>query len=278
MKRSVVVCNADNGIKEALERFRGRFLDADDYLTTLRDAKIETIAAKLVAACIKPTLAHEYDACVIVFVVNGVESTLDNLRVELPGVVFLRAPFRFERAHNRQYLQFTGFIRQELVHVRRLVQALKKEFRERDSRTPLLLPVRNFKSHVLNELLIEVQKLRPGNPDYDVPLRELIEAKGLVSIKDGPKNSFFENRNSIRFYGPSKAGARHGLPSYSEPHTSACLVNAYFRLGTRYDVNFHYDCQYKDARLSGEFPNCHGEPESHSSRTHLNISPNDFIR
>jgi hypothetical protein len=278
MKRSVIVCNADNGIKEALERFRGRFLDAADYLTTLRDAKIETIASKFATACIKPTLAREYDACVIVFVVNGAEGALDNLRVELPGVIFLRAPFRFERAHNRQYLQFTGFIRQELVHVRKLVQALRKEFRERDSRTPLLLPVRNFKSQALNELLIEVQKLRPGNQDYDVPLRKLIDAKGLVSTKDGPRKSFFENRNSIRFYGPSKAGARHGLPSYSEPHTSECLVNAYFRLGTRYDVNFHYDCQYEDGHIRGEFPNCHRELESCSSKTHLNISPNDYIR
>jgi hypothetical protein len=223
-------------------------------------------------------LVHEYDAYVIVFVINGIESALDDLRVELPGVIFLRAPFRFERAHNRQYLQFIGFVRQELVHARKLIQVLKKEFRERDSRTPLLLPVQNFKSQALNELLIEVQKLRPGIHDYDVPLRKLIEAKGLVSIKDGPRKSFFENRNSIRFYGPSKAGARHGLPSYSHPHTSMCLVNAYFRLGTRYDVNFHYDCQYEDGRISGQFPNCHRELESRSSETHLNISPNDFIR
>lgn len=209
---------------------------------------------------------------------NGTESTLDELRVQLPGVIFLKAPFRFQRAHNRQYLQFVGFIRQELTHTKKLVQALKKEFNERDSRTPLLLPVRNFKSQELNDLIIDVQKLRPNSQEYDIPLRNLIEAKGPISIKDGPKKSFFENRNLVRFYGPSKAGARHGLPSYSEPHHSVCLVNAYFRLGARYDVNFHYDCQYENGHISGDFPNCHGTLDHRTAKTHLNISPNHFIR
>jgi hypothetical protein len=227
----------------------------------------------------KPSLAHEYEILAIVFVINGTESVLDDLRIQLPGALFLGIPFGFDRAHNREYLQLVQFIQKELRHARRLAGVLRKEFTARDSRTPLLLPLQNFKSRLLEELVRDVQKLRPGEQDYDMPLRKLVEGKGLLSKRDRGK-SFFENRNSIRFYGPSKAGARHGKPVHFEvaPHLATCLFNAYFRLGTRYDVNFHYDCQYESGHIGGNFPNCHAATENHPPRTHLNISPNDFIR
>lgn len=126
---------------------------------------------------------YDYDTCAAVFVINGNDGSLDDLRVKFPGVVFLKAPFRFERAHRRQYFQFISFLQRELVHARRLFVALQREVKERDSRTPLLLPVRNFSSPILNELLVEVQKLRPKEQDYDVALRTLINSKGLVPVR-----------------------------------------------------------------------------------------------
>lgn len=278
MKRIVLICNASIGIKEALERFRDRFLGKADYLSVSRETTIEQISAKIFGAYVSQNPIADYDTCAVVFIINGTDDVLDSLRMQFPGAIVLRAPFRFERAYRKQYLQFISFLQRELVHVRKLVSALRKEFRERDSRTPLLLPVRNFRSRKLNELLLEIQKLRPPEDDYDVPLRSLVDAKGLSSVRETKKRTFFENQSSIRFYGPSKAGARHGIPVYQPPHKFGCIVNAYFRLGARYDVAFHYDCQLADGRISGRFPNCHDGEDICSSKTHLNISPNDFIR
>ena len=278
MKRIVLVCNAHSGIKEALERFRGRFLDESDYLFTFRDINLEYISEKIVSAYINAKPVNDYDTMAAVFFINGTEETLDDIRRKSPAVPFVKIPFRFERAHNREYLQLVSLIRRELGQIHRLVQALKKEFKLHDSRTPLLLPARNFKSSSLEALLIGVQKFRTSESDYEVPLRTFINSVGLQSIRESGKKTYFENKNSVRFYGPSKAGARHGTPFHSPPHNSACLVNAYFRLGARYDVHFHYDCQYEGRHIHGVFPNCHDGEDHLNSRTHINIAPNDFVR
>jgi hypothetical protein len=281
MRRIVLVSNASGEIKESLERYRGSFLDPADTLISFRELSVDSISSKIFSAYLSKSPADDYDTCVVVFVVNGSDGSLDDLRLQFPGVVFLKAPFRFERAHRKQYFQFISFLQRELVHARKLFAALRREVKERDSRTPLLLPVRNFNSPILDELIVEVQKLRPKEKDYDLPLRALIGSKGLLPVRQvvaGRAKTYFENRNAIRFYGPSKAGPRHGLPSYKAPHNFGCLVNAYFRLGVRYDAAFHYDCQYANRHIGGRFPNCHSEEQACSLNTHINISPNDFIR
>jgi hypothetical protein len=278
MRRIVLVCNASVGIKEALERFRARFLSPSDYLSVFREASALAISSRIFGTYVSKSPVADYDTWAVVFVINSTDQELDSFRVELPGALFLKAPFRFARAHNKEYLQFVSFIQRELVHVRKLTNALKKEFRERDSRTPLLLPVRNFDSSILKELIVDVQKFRSAEDDYYVPLRALIDAKGLASVRETKKRTYFENERSLRFYGPSKAGARHGTPSYGAPHNCGCAINAYFRLGARYDVSFHYDCQYRDKHIGGKFPNCHDAEQHCPLATHLNISPNDFIR
>lgn len=281
MRRIVLVSNASGEIKELLERYRDRFLGPTDTLISFRETSIESISSRIVNAYLFKDPMDDYDTCAVVFVINGNDGSLDDLRVQFPGVIFLKAPFRFERARRRQYFQFISFLQRELVHVRKLFGALQREVKERDSRTPLLLPVRNFSSSALNELIVEVQKLRPREQDYDVPLRTLVGSKGLLSVRQvekGRTRTYFENRNAIRFYGPSKAGPRHGLPSYKAPHNLGCLVNAFFRLGVRYDAAFHYDCRYANRHIGGRFPNCHSEEQACSLSAHLNISPNDFIR
>lgn len=257
MRRIVLVSNASGEIKELLERYRDRFLDPADTLISFRDTSIESISSRIFNAYLLKNPIDDYDTCAVVFVVNGNDGALDDLRAQFPGVIFLKAPFRFERARRRQYFQFISFLQRELVHARKLFGALQREVKERDSRTPLLLPVRNFSSAALNELIIEVQKLRPEERDYDVPLRILVGSKGLLSVREvekGRTRTYFENRNAIRFYGPAKAGPRHGLPSYKPPHNLGCLVNAFFRLGVRYHAAFHYDCRYANRHIGGRFP------------------------
>jgi hypothetical protein len=277
MKRIILVCNASSGIKEALEKQRSSFLSDADHLSVFRDMSVEIISTKIHAAYITSNPTEDYDTCAVVFAINGREEELNEFRLRMPGVIALGLPFEFGQAHRKQYNRFIGALKRELTHVRKLATALKKEFVERDSRTPLLLPLRNFRSTELNQLMIDVQNFRTGEPDYDVSLRRLINSRGPQSLRESGK-TFFENRNSIRFYGPSKGGARHGLPVYNPPHNLTCMVNAFFRLGARYDVRFHYDCQYAAGQIGGIFPNCHDHEENWSKRTHLNVAPNDFTR
>ena len=106
MRRIVLVSNASGEIKESLERYRDRFLDPADTLISFRDTSIESISSRIFNAYLLKNPIDDYDTCAVVFVVNGNDGALDDLRAQFPGVIFLKAPFRFERARRRQYFQF----------------------------------------------------------------------------------------------------------------------------------------------------------------------------
>ena len=130
MRRIVLVSNASGEIKESLEKYRGSFLDAADILVSFRENSIDSISSKIVNVYLSKVPADDYDTCLVVFVVNGNEDQLDYWRLQFPGAVFLKAPFRFERAHRKQYLQFVGFLQRELVHAKKLFIALQREVKE----------------------------------------------------------------------------------------------------------------------------------------------------
>lgn len=283
MKRVVIVCNAPPGLKEGLERHRKIFLDKTEpfpHVIAARDPY--TIAVKINAAY-KPEITKDHDAFAVVFVVNCPSDDLEQLRIDLPGAMFFSIEFNVPNPHSRDYGEVARRLRREIAHAGKLAAALKKEFTERDSRTPLLLPIRNFKSKHLERLLLEVQELRSSG-DYTPILNRLIAAGSIRSIRESKKKTFFENANAIRFYGPSKAGARHASPDRSDlptakpPHDDRCLVNAYFRLGARYDIKFHYDCNYGTGHIRGTFANCHDGTETFQPRRNINIAPNDHLR
>ncbi|WP_375763090.1 hypothetical protein ACE10X_27235 [Bradyrhizobium sp. Pha-3] len=278
MKRVVIVCNAPHGLKEGLERHRGMFLDKADHLTTIAASDTHSIATKINLAYIaNAEVTKDYEAFALVLVVNASDDQVDQLRLRMPGPLFMPIAFAVDRPHNKDFLDLARQLRIEVFRAGKLARALKKEFQERDSRTPLLLPVRNFKSKDLERLLLEVQRLTTDG-DYDAPLKKLLASGNIQASRESHKKTFFENGNAIRFYGPSKAGARHGGPSGKPPHDERCLVNGYFRLGARYDTTFHYDCQYETGHIKGEFPNCHDGDQSFQARTHINIAPSDALR
>src|ERR1043166_2236272 len=206
MRLIVLVCNAGDGMKESLEKHRRVFSQPDDSLYVVDEKSIDYITHKLKSVYCDLKPHDDYDTCVSVFVVNCPVDDLDVLRRKLPAVFFLNFPVTTDKAQ-----RLAGFLRRELAHIRKLLRILRKEMKENDSKTPLLLPIRNFKSNVLDRLLSDIQQFRTPEPDYDVPFRRLIrsaEAKGLKSYIESNK-TFFENGRSIRFYGPSKGGPRH---------------------------------------------------------------------
>jgi hypothetical protein len=280
VKLIVVVANVGLTTRQALERNRASFTATKDLIVSLDSFTAASICDVIATKYIRVGPSEDYETFSVVFAVNTTAVAIDEMRKALPGLLILPTPALATTPNAGDHTALIGFLRRELVHVRKLLAAIRKEIRERDTKTPLLLPVRNFKSSSLLPLLVGVQQLRPTVPDYDVPVRKFVDAAGISSQRKGTgkKNSFFMDNRSLEFCGPTKAGARHGKPGLDDgTHRHECLVNAYFRLGVRYDVAFHYDCS-AGGHIKGQFPNCHDAVENVSARTHVNISPNDFVR
>lgn len=170
-------------------------------------------------------------------------------------------------------------LRAGVQRARRAIPAIKKEITEHDGRTPLLLPIRNFRSDSLVPSLREVGDDIGGDRGATV----LADVKRRFEHAHPPQKIGTRNRRcfvddaGLEFHTPGTA--RHGFARDGfEGHPPSCLVNGRRRLGSPYDRAFHYDCQREGQQLSGKFPSCHGDPESRSKIGYLNIAPNDNLR
>jgi len=176
--------------------------------------------------------------------------------------------------------------------LREAVPTVKKEVTQKDSSTPLLLPVKNFESKVLRkELAVLSSKLaEPGKQGNAILKKftaaiELRHPRKLVDYKSRP---CLTDDRDIEFHAPGKAAARHSLarPKKEEKehaadaHELKCLLAGRLRLGVPYDRVFHYDCQRGERNnLIANLFNCHGDnTEQLEGDPHINISPNDNVR
>jgi hypothetical protein len=275
----ILLCNANQQIKELIERGPKPYLSPGDLFYVTKSTDADYIAQKIASHYVSNG-GGGADGHAVVLLLNVPEIAANALRTDFPGPLFLTLLVP-QQSQVREYIRV--LVRQlmsELRHARKLLQVIKKEVQERDTRTPVLLPVRNFASAELIDLLVAIQQLRPVEPDYGAAFRALIveaENRGLRSVSVG-RSSYFENSREIRFSGPSKAGARHGRPSFVPPHIPACLVSGYVRLGARYDERFHYDCEHRRGGITGDFEDCHGAEVRVPPCSHVNIAPNDHVR
>lgn len=144
--------------------------------------------------------------------------------------------------------------------------------------TPLLLPVRNFKSENLQTMLQELFNSLGSSPNPNDLLSkaasEFLRLHPKVTPPDSEQSCFTDG--TLHFKSPGKN--RHGFyrPKKGDGHRAECLLNARCRLGGSYSYDFHYDCTPIRGRLSSHYPNCHDAPSSPKER-HVNISPNDFV-
>lgn len=144
--------------------------------------------------------------------------------------------------------------------------------------TPLLLPVRNFRSE-----------------DFEIMLKSIFRN---VSIAEDPKSylqqqiKMFYNKHPRKYapdadrhclsdgihYFQSPGKALHGFRRHAakEGHSHSCLLNARCRLGGNYRHSFHYDCLPVKGKLRAHYDNCHGSATPPKD-THVNIAPNDFV-
>lgn len=169
--------------------------------------------------------------------------------------------------------------RKAISHARKLLSVVAEEVSNRDNRTCLLLPPKNFGSEV--EAVFECMRIASLMREEVEEFRERLRrvSRSLSTQRKGNRK-YFINRRGLVYRSPGKAGARHGMaPDWRElgEHDSSCIIRGRLRFGAPYDPKFHYDC---DIPKDGErrFPSCHGTKSISRGRTHVNISPNDNIR
>lgn len=164
-------------------------------------------------------------------------------------------------------------------HARELLAIISEEVTNRDNKTCLLLPSKNFgkEFRAVVDCVEEASKTRVASNEFKGKLRYV--AQSLRTERIG-NHQYFVGRRGLVFRSPGKARGRHGLaPNWeaAEGHNFSCVIRGRLRFGTSYDPRFHYDCDIpKGGNLS--FPNCHGTKNVPGRQTHMNIAPNDNIR
>ena len=169
--------------------------------------------------------------------------------------------------------------RSAVMHARKLLSVVAEEVSNRDNRTCLLLPPRNFGREI--DAVFECVRVAALTREEVEKFRERLNrvSRSLRTQRNG-HHEYFVGQRGLVFRSPGKAGARHGIaPNWQTPgdHDSSCVIRGRLRFGASYDPKFHYDCDIpKDG--GRHFPSCHGTKNMSRNRTHVNIAPNDNIR
>jgi hypothetical protein len=167
------------------------------------------------------------------------------------------------------------------THLRFTESIVWREIYEKPKRTPILLPVRNFEADRTSNLLAALQ-------DYPADAERLIENfrsswfdPGYRCPKGGRPGGFLDSRQ-IGFSKDRKRHDRRVSRQDDKLRTGLRLLRAFYRLGTPYEVGFHYDvCRPRGAKprpLNAHFWNAAKEINEYRTDSYLNIAPDDEIR
>jgi hypothetical protein len=158
------------------------------------------------------------------------------------------------------------------------LDALKHVLASKRTRTPLLLPIRNFRSAHLESLLRSLSLELPKVDDVRTAIggkTSYFEARHPFVRVDGDNRSFFQDDRRMVFKSTGNhAFAADGL----RDHRYECRFAGRTRLGAPYLAAFHYDCVMDRGKISGDFLNCHDVVETNPGSDYINIAPNDAIR
>ena len=166
-----------------------------------------------------------------------------------------------------------------LRHAQKLLAIVAEEITNRENKTCLLLPRKNFgrQFKAVLDCVRDASSGRAENEEFKRRLRHV--AQSLPTERRG-NHEYFVGQRGLVYRSPGKARARHGLaPGWETPggHNSSCVIRGRLRFGASYDPKFHYDCDLpKDGELN--FPTCHSTQSVSRGRSHVNIAPNDNIR
>lgn len=188
---------------------------------------------------------------------------------------------RSEYTIHRSANELSSYLRLATNHAKEAIALLKKEVVERDGRTHLLLPVKNFHCDNLASLLEGLQRDMADAKDKNQVLKDAKDALEVTIPRHQAQYgkrifSYFVDDRNIEFQPPGRVG-RHAFARRAV-HLHACFLSAHRRFGAPYEPAFHYDCTRGAHPLKDTFFGCHEPSTKWEGKPHLNISPNDFVR
>jgi hypothetical protein len=156
---------------------------------------------------------------------------------------------------------------------------IKKEITQKANKTPLLLPLKNFDSTVLVNLVKDlydtIVDIEDKNSAIKTTVENIIKSHPPQRIGSRPHLCMVDDRK-VEYHSPGKS--LHGVSRPNAGHPKECLLSGNIRLGAKFAPGFHYDCLKGNANLNGLFWGCHTAQSQRSGSPHLNIAPNDHIR
>ena len=160
----------------------------------------------------------------------------------------------------------------------KFLSVIAEELTNRENRTCLLLPPRNFGRGMQQVYQCISVAIANGIEAEEFKRRIRAVADRLPKERQGRRWCFVGTKGLV-FESPTKAGPRHGeVPDWgSKDHDVSCILRGKIRFGVSYNKNFHYDCNLPRG-VGRMFPSCHGEVRLKTDRAHANIAPNDNVR
>ncbi len=163
-------------------------------------------------------------------------------------------------------------------------QRLRKVYPQVSDRTqvgnlsPLLLPIRNFRSDALMFMLTELYSSLATHESPVSLLQQMVNKFKNTHPPTKPAGSPQSCYTDGHLYFKSPGKNRHGFFRNSDmgKHVNYCVIKARSRLGGAIPYTLHYDCA-PIRHLLEFYPNCHCERIS-TSREYINIGPSDFVR
>lgn len=143
--------------------------------------------------------------------------------------------------------------------------------------SPLLLPMRNFRSDALAQMLRELYLELGSHASPEHLIKEKVDwfksRHPPTKAPDGQQHCYTDGH--LFFKSPGRH--RHGFfrNSSKTAHQDDCILRARSRLGGSIPYTMHYDCTAQ-RQLAKAYPNCHCEATPPKD-THVNIGPSDFI-
>ena len=203
---------------------------------------------------------------------------LEALVVPLSATEMSHVPLKMDNQRRRAVNILNQEGQRAIRRARELLSIIAEEITNRDNRTCLLLPYRNFGRNMKKVLKCVHGAASEGLKSNKFKNNIDHVSRQLPSSTDGGI-SYFRGQNRMIFKSPGKARGRHGLaPTWTaSEHELSCIIRGRMRFGASYDPKFHYDCAITKG-AGRQFPNCHGEATVPDNRSHVNIAPNDNVR
>lgn len=147
-----------------------------------------------------------------------------------------------------------------------------------DNYQALTLPIRNFKSIILTDLL-ETLCYKTMEKDFlNLFNRDLSKLKRSRHPKrrTNSQEQFYVDDNESYFqYGLEK----HGKYETGFPHLKSCQIKGLYRFGFKMEQGRHFNMTSGSGLLSKTtLVNCHGETVFIKKSDHINIFSNDFVK